>query len=98
MEQKPIKAYRDLNIFRLSYSSAMDIFQLEKKSPKEEIYSLTDQFRDKILNHLGLHSPSLAASFPRASLSGRQAFLSGRQALSGNVVQEASIPNRSVRE
>lgn len=45
MEQKPIKTYRDLKVFQLSYSSAMDIFQLTKKFPREELYSLTDQIR-----------------------------------------------------
>ncbi|MEP7147528.1 MAG: four helix bundle protein, partial [Acidobacteriota bacterium] len=44
-ECKKMKGHRDLIVFQLSYSLAMDIFNLSKKFPKEEIYSLTDQIR-----------------------------------------------------
>ena len=40
-----MKGYRDLKVYQLSYSLAMDIFNLSKNFPKEEIYSLTDQIR-----------------------------------------------------
>ena len=40
-----MKGHRDLRVFQLSYSLAMEIFQLSKHFPKEEIYSLTDQIR-----------------------------------------------------
>lgn len=33
----------DLDVFRISYQVAMDIFHLAKDFPKEERYSLTDQ-------------------------------------------------------
>ena len=45
MERKPIKTYQDLKVFKLAYSSAMDIFSLTKRFPREELYSLTDQIR-----------------------------------------------------
>jgi four helix bundle protein len=38
-----IKDFEDLKVFKLSFSSAMDIFHLSKKFPKSETYSLTDQ-------------------------------------------------------
>ena len=40
-----MKGHRDLRVYQLSYSLAIEIFHLSKKFPKEEIYSLTDQIR-----------------------------------------------------
>ena len=40
-----VKNYRDLNVYQLAFTSAMRIFELSKKWPKEERYSLTDQIR-----------------------------------------------------
>src|SRR5215207_8024966 len=40
-----MKGHRDLIVFQLSYSLAMEIFRLSRSFPKEEIYSLTDQIR-----------------------------------------------------
>ena len=37
--------YRDLIVFQKSYRLAMDIFEVSKKFPGEEKYSLTDQIR-----------------------------------------------------
>lgn len=45
MKQGTIKSYRDLKVFQLSYSSAKDVFNLTKRFPREELYSLTDQIR-----------------------------------------------------
>lgn len=39
-----IKSYRDLEVYKLSYEVAMEIFFLTKAFPKEETYSLTSQF------------------------------------------------------
>lgn len=39
------KGYRDLKVFQLSYQLALEIFQITKTFPKEELYSLTDQIR-----------------------------------------------------
>jgi four helix bundle protein len=38
-----IKAVIDLEVFKLSYQVAMDIFAMTRIFPKEEKYSLTDQ-------------------------------------------------------
>jgi four helix bundle protein len=43
--KKKIKSYKDLNVYSLSYSMAMHLFQVAKKFPKEETYSLIDQIR-----------------------------------------------------
>jgi four helix bundle protein len=40
-----MNGHRDLKVYQLSYSLAMEIFHLSKRFPKEEIYSLTDQIR-----------------------------------------------------
>lgn len=39
------EGHEGLMVFRLSYRLAMEIFQISKSFPKEEIYSLTDQVR-----------------------------------------------------
>ena len=44
-EKKTIRTYRDLNVYRLSYQLAMEIFKIIKKFPREETYSLTDQIK-----------------------------------------------------
>jgi four helix bundle protein len=38
-----IKSFKDLEVYRLSYDTAMDLFRISKKFPKEELYSLTSQ-------------------------------------------------------
>ena len=40
-----IKSVRDLEVYRLAFELAMKVFELTKKFPKEETYSLTDQLR-----------------------------------------------------
>lgn len=40
-----IKSHRELNVYKLAFSSSMKIFSFSKSFPKEEIYSLTDQIR-----------------------------------------------------
>ena len=42
---KIIKTHKDLEVFNLSFESAMEIFRISKPFPKEETYSLTDQIR-----------------------------------------------------
>jgi len=37
--------FRDLEVYKQSYKLAMEIFNLSKRFPKEERYSLTDQMR-----------------------------------------------------
>ena len=38
-----IKSIRDLRVYRLAYELALEIFQLTKRFPKSETYSLVDQ-------------------------------------------------------
>jgi len=40
-----IRTHKDLEVYKLAFKSAMEIFELSKTFPKEEIYSLTDQIR-----------------------------------------------------
>lgn len=45
MERKVIKSVHDLEVYSLAYSLALEVFELTKRFPKEELYSLTDQLR-----------------------------------------------------
>jgi four helix bundle protein len=38
-----IRTHRELDVYGLSFSTAMKIFEISKRFPKEENYSLTDQ-------------------------------------------------------
>ena len=40
-----IKTHEDLEVFQIAFNSAMGIFELSKKFPSEEKYSLTDRIR-----------------------------------------------------
>jgi four helix bundle protein len=40
-----IRTHKDLKVYQLSFQAGMQIFQLSRKFPKEEMYSLTDQIR-----------------------------------------------------
>lgn len=40
-----IKTHEDLEIYQMAFKAAMEIFELSKKFPAEEKYSLTDQIR-----------------------------------------------------
>ncbi len=40
-----IRSHRELEVYKLSFDSAMRIFEISKRFPKEETYSLTDQIR-----------------------------------------------------
>ena len=40
-----IRTHRDLEVYLLAFQVAVEIYQLSKKFPKEETYSLTDQIR-----------------------------------------------------
>lgn len=45
MGKEPIKSHEDLAIYQMAFDTAMKIFELSKKFPLEEKYSLTDQIR-----------------------------------------------------
>jgi len=40
-----IRTHKDLEVYKLSFDAAMRIFEISKRFPKEETYSLTDQIR-----------------------------------------------------
>jgi four helix bundle protein len=40
-----IRSVKDLKVYNLAYELAMEIFEIAKNFPKEEMYSLTDQIR-----------------------------------------------------
>ena len=40
-----LKSFRDLEVYKLSRQLSGEIFEVTKKFPKEEMYSLTDQIR-----------------------------------------------------
>lgn len=42
---KIIRTHKDLKVYKLSFEAGMEVFELSKKFPKEEKYSLTDQIR-----------------------------------------------------
>ena len=44
-EKRIVKTYKDLNVYQQSYQLAIQIFEITKNFPKEEMYSLTDQIR-----------------------------------------------------
>ncbi len=45
MSREFIKDHRELEIYKMAFQAAMQIFELSKKFPPEEKYSLTDQIR-----------------------------------------------------
>ena len=40
-----IRYHWELDVYRLSVEAAMEVFEISKKFPREEMYSLTDQIR-----------------------------------------------------
>jgi len=44
-ETKRISSVRELDVYRLAFDTAMEIFEISKTFPVEEKYSLTDQIR-----------------------------------------------------
>lgn len=45
LNARGMDGFTDLKVYQLSYRLAMEIFELSKTFPKEELYSLTDQIR-----------------------------------------------------
>ncbi|RAM50044.1 MAG: four helix bundle protein [Hapalosiphonaceae cyanobacterium JJU2] len=45
MVKELIRKHQDLEIYKMAFDTAMQIFELSKKFPVEERYSLTDQIR-----------------------------------------------------
>ena len=44
-QTKRIRSVRELEVYKLAFEAAMEIFEISKSFPKEEKYSLTDQVR-----------------------------------------------------
>jgi four helix bundle protein len=44
-ENKRINSAKDLDVYRLAYELAMEIFELSKRFPPEEKFALTTQIR-----------------------------------------------------
>lgn len=40
-----IRSHRELDVYKLAFNVAMEIYEISKKFPSEEKYSLTDQIR-----------------------------------------------------
>jgi four helix bundle protein len=40
-----IRTHQDLDVYKLAFKSSMEIYDLTKGFPKQEMYSLTDQIR-----------------------------------------------------
>ena len=40
-----VRGYRDLEVYQVAFEAAMEIFEVSKRFPVEERYSLTDQIR-----------------------------------------------------
>jgi len=38
-----IRTHRELDVYKLAFKTAVEIYNLSKSFPKEETYSLTDQ-------------------------------------------------------
>ncbi|MTJ46633.1 four helix bundle protein [Dolichospermum sp. UHCC 0259] len=45
MEKEAIKNHQDLRVYQMAFEAAMKIFEVSKKFPIEERFSLTDQIR-----------------------------------------------------
>ncbi len=43
MHRKKAKTHEDLEVYQIAFEAAMQIFELSKKFPVEERYSLTDR-------------------------------------------------------
>ncbi|MDD5326559.1 MAG: four helix bundle protein [Phycisphaerae bacterium] len=44
-QTKRIRSVRELDVYKLAFDTAIEIFEISKGFPKEETYSLTDQVR-----------------------------------------------------
>ena len=45
MIMEKIKTHKDLRVYALSFEAGMEVYEITKLFPKEEMYSLTDQIR-----------------------------------------------------
>ncbi|RUS95731.1 hypothetical protein DSM107003_29070 [Trichormus variabilis SAG 1403-4b] len=66
MEKEPIKSHEDLEVYKMAFDVAMKIFELSKKFPVEERYSLTDQIRRSSRSVCA--NLAVRGAFPKGSL------------------------------
>jgi four helix bundle protein len=52
-ERRQIRSYKDLDVYNLAYTLAMEVFHLTARFPKEERYGLVDQMRRSSRNVCG---------------------------------------------
>ncbi|MBD1874943.1 four helix bundle protein [Nodosilinea sp. FACHB-131] len=45
MTRELVRSYRDLEVYQVAFATAMEVFEVSKRFPVEERYSLTDQIR-----------------------------------------------------
>jgi four helix bundle protein len=45
MAEKFARVHQDLDVYSRAFDAAMEIFELSRRFPKHEVYSLTDQIR-----------------------------------------------------
>lgn len=45
VKRQGLRSHRDLDVYQRAFDTAMRVFEVSKKFPKEETYSLTDQIR-----------------------------------------------------
>ena len=45
MTKRPIQSHRELEVYQMAFETAMRVFEVTKRFPLEERYSLTDQIR-----------------------------------------------------
>lgn len=45
MSKKMIRSHQELDVYKMGFAAAMQIFEISKSFPHEERYSLTDQIR-----------------------------------------------------
>ncbi|GAB4185448.1 MAG: hypothetical protein Fur006_23960 [Coleofasciculaceae cyanobacterium] len=68
LSRETFKSHNDLDIYKKAFEAAMQIFELSKKFPVEERYSLTDQIRrsDAPIVATASLSRSVCANFAEA--------------------------------
>ena len=45
MAEKVVKVHRDLEVYQRAFDAAMEVFEVSRRFPQHEVYSLTDQVR-----------------------------------------------------
>ncbi len=63
-----VKSFKDLEVYKLSRQLSKEIFEISRKFPREEMYSLTDQVRRSSRSiGAGLKPPWIVSMSPMKS-------------------------------